>query len=53
LRRTAENRMRRTAGGGHDPVVQTEPDLPARRLADYVGEQWGLAVTGVRFLPVG
>jgi spectinomycin phosphotransferase len=33
--------------------VQTEPDLPAERLIDYVGEQWGLAATGVRFLPIG
>jgi len=33
--------------------VQTEPDLPADRLVDYVGEQWGLAATGVRFLPIG
>ena len=45
--------MRSTARRRDDPVVQTEPDLPAGRLIDYVAEQWGLAVTGVRFLPVG
>jgi spectinomycin phosphotransferase len=45
--------MRGTARRRHDPAVQTEPDLAADRLIDYVGEQWGLAATGVRFLPIG
>lgn len=33
--------------------MQTEPDIAARRLLDTVGDQWGLAATAVRFLPIG
>jgi spectinomycin phosphotransferase len=40
-------------GGRHDRGVQTEPDLPAGRLIGWLGEQWGVAATAVRFLPIG